>query len=49
MPDVNIDRKDALTAAYTRALTSVDASYDPLGEIAQAQKDPAAALKAFLP
>ena len=49
VPDVNIDGKDPLTAAYARALASVDASYDPLGEIAQAQKDPAAALKAFLP
>jgi len=48
-PDVNIDGKDALTAAYARALASVDASYDPLGEIAQAQKDPAAAIRAFLP
>ena len=49
IPDVKIDGKDALTAAYARALASVDTSYDPLGEIAQAQKDPEAALKAFFP
>jgi hypothetical protein len=49
IPDVKTDPKDALLAAYSRALKSVSASYDPLGEIAQAQKDPGAALKAFLP
>lgn len=49
LPDVKIDPKDALLASYSRALKSVSDSYDPLGDIAQAQKDPAAALKTFLP
>lgn len=49
IPDVKIDPKDAVLAAYSRALKSVSDTYDPLGELAQAQNDPAAALKAFLP
>jgi retinol-binding protein 3 len=49
LPDVNVDAKDAPVAAYERALAGVSGSYDPLGEIAQAQKDPAAALKSVLP
>ncbi len=49
IPDAATDPDDALTAAYTRALAAVSGSYDPFGEIPEAQKDPAAALKAFLP
>ena len=49
IPDVKIDPKDALLASYSRALRNVSDSYDPLGDVAQAQKDPAAALEAFLP
>lgn len=49
IPDVKVDPKDALLASYSRALQKASDSYDPLGDVAQAQKDPAAALKAFLP
>ncbi len=49
LPDVTIDPKDALVAAYGRALAALSGSYDPLGEIARAHKDPAAALQGFLP
>jgi retinol-binding protein 3 len=49
IPNVKVEPKDALLASYSRALKSVNDSYDPLGDVAQAQKDPAAALKAFLP
>jgi len=49
IPDVKINPKDALLASYSRALKSASDSYDPLGDVAQAQKNPAAALKAFLP
>jgi hypothetical protein len=49
VPDVEIDPEDALAAAYARALAAVSGSYDPFGEIPQAQKNPTAALKAALP
>ncbi len=49
IPDIEVDPKDALAATYGRALAALSGSYDPFGEIAQAQKDPAGALKAFFP
>ena len=48
-PDVATDSKGALLAAYRQALGAVKGSYDPLDELAQARKDPAAALGASLP
>jgi Peptidase family S41/N-terminal domain of Peptidase_S41 in eukaryotic IRBP len=48
-PDVVTEPKAALLTAYERALATVNGSYDPLGELAQARKDPAAALRASLP
>jgi C-terminal processing protease CtpA/Prc len=48
-PDVTIDGKGALLTAYQRALEGINASYDPLGELNQARKNPAAALSKSFP
>jgi hypothetical protein len=48
-PDVATDAKAALQMAYERALATIKDAYDPLGELQQARKDPAAALHSSLP
>jgi hypothetical protein len=48
IPDIP-DSKQALLTAYERALKSNRDTYDPMNELPQALKDPAAALRASLP
>lgn len=48
-PDVATSGKAALLEAYTRAIGTIRDAYDPAGELAQARKDPAAALRRSLP
>ncbi len=48
IPDIAVSR-EALLAAYERALQSSRDTYDPMNELPQALKDPAAALRASLP
>jgi C-terminal processing protease CtpA/Prc len=48
-PDIMTDGKTALRTAYERALGIVKGLYDPLGELRQARKNPAAALRTSFP
>jgi retinol-binding protein 3 len=48
-PDVSVSASDALLVAYTLALAHVPKSYDPLGQLSAALRDPAEALRDSLP
>lgn len=49
IPDIPVGSKQALLDAYKRALRASRDTYDPMNELPQALKDPAAALRASLP
>ncbi len=49
IPNIRTVAKDTLLQAYTDALAAVPTAYDPLGELGDARKDPAKALRDSLP
>lgn len=49
IPDVSTTSKGALLATYKRALQTANDRYDPMNELPEALKDPAAALRASFP